>query len=139
MLTQKQESFCLNILNGMTQREAWTQAGYSSKYDVAIIDVHACALAAQDKIKIRMNELRDQAASTSVMTVQERFERLSEFARENIRSKHGVIRTSNIQAMAELSKMKGDYAPEKHKIELDLPINITYKLKDRPAIEVEKK
>ena len=53
--------------------------------------------------------------------------------------KHGVIRTGNIQAMAELSKMKGDYAPEKHKIELDLPINITYKLKDRPAIEVEKK
>lgn len=83
-LTQKQEIFTLNLLKGMTQREAWIQAGYSSKYPVAFIDSHACRLANKDKIKERLNELRAEAAQGAVMTLQEILERHSEIARARL-------------------------------------------------------
>ena len=135
MLTQKQENFALNIYKGMTQREAWTQAGYSTNYAPELVDVHACNLAALDKVKLRLEELRQPTANAAIATVEERRERLSVFVRENINGQYGVTRHSNIQAVAELNKMGGDYAPEKHRIELDLPVNILYKLKEIKAIE----
>lgn len=83
-LTQKQETFCLNMFEGMSQREAWIQAGYSNKYPVKIIDENACRLAAKSKIKARLAELRKSASSPFVATETERKERLSEFIRANI-------------------------------------------------------
>ena len=78
MLPQKQENFVNNIFKGMTQREAWIKAGYSSNYSVAIIDIHACQLAAKDKIKVRLEEMRQAAKSGLIADVTERKERLTE-------------------------------------------------------------
>ena len=83
-LTQKQENFTQNIFKGMTQRDAWIYAGYSSKYALALVDVHACHLANRDKIKIRLEELRGEVKSNNIMTVTQRQERLSEISRANL-------------------------------------------------------
>lgn len=83
-LTQKQEKFAQNLFSGMTQREAWIQAGYSHNYSLAGVDSHACNLANTVKIQSRIEELNNQAASDRVMSVQERKERLSEISRARL-------------------------------------------------------
>ena len=84
MLTQKQENFTLNILKGMTQREAWIQAGYSSNYPLADIDSNACRMEKTSKIQTRLAELRALAAKPTIATVQERQEILTGIVRGNV-------------------------------------------------------
>lgn len=84
MITQRQELFALYLFEGMTQRDAWIKAGYSSNYDVALIDTHACALANSDKIKTRLAELRKPAEDKSVMNILERKQRLTEIGRARL-------------------------------------------------------
>ena len=83
-LSQRQEKFALNLFSGMTQREAWGKAGYSTKYSPAFIDSNACNMAKTNKIQTRLAELRNQVSNDKVMSVQERKERLSEIARGRI-------------------------------------------------------
>ncbi len=84
MLTQKMENFVNNLFQGMTQREAWIQAGYSSKYAMKIIDENACRMANTNKIKTRLEELRQAAKSALVLTAIERKEILSEIGRARL-------------------------------------------------------
>lgn len=84
MLTSKQEKFTQNLFSGMTQRDSWIQAGYSSNYSMALVDTHACNLAKKDKIKIRLKELRDLAASNKIASVSERKQRLTDILRANL-------------------------------------------------------
>lgn len=80
-LTQKQENFCLNIFQGMTQRDAYIKAGYSSKQSVAVIDKNACELLKNSKLVVRLNQLREKAQNSKIASVIERKEILSEIAR----------------------------------------------------------
>jgi phage terminase small subunit len=112
VLTQKQENFCVNIVSGMTQRDAWINAGYSGNYPVASIDSNACTLANETKIQQRIQELRDKAVASNpkIMSVTARLERLSQIASEDIRSPKGTpIRGPNIQAITEHNKMEHIY------------------------------
>lgn len=83
-LTQKQETFIQNLFKGMSQREAYIQAGYSSKSSVAIIDTHACVLANNDKVLVRLEELRQKVVRDSIATVEERQQILTEIARGDL-------------------------------------------------------
>lgn len=83
-LTQRQEFFAQNLFKGMTQRDSWINAGYSSNYPVADIDSHACNLAKTDKIKTRIAELNEKTESALVSTVTERKRRLTELQRANL-------------------------------------------------------
>ena len=83
-LTQKQNQFALCIFQGMTQREAWKEAGYSTNYPIAHIDRDASLLANSPKIIQRLQELRQKTESAAVMNVQERKERLTEIARAKL-------------------------------------------------------
>ncbi len=84
VLTPKQENFARNLFSGMSQRDAYIQAGYSSNNSLAVIDEHSCKLAAKDNIKIRIAELKTSAVDKSVMTVIERKKRLSELGRADL-------------------------------------------------------
>lgn len=84
MLTEKQERFAQNIFAGMTQREAWGAAGYSTRYPLKIQDENACRLANQSKIEARVKELHTATASPLIMGVEERKQRLSEIARAKL-------------------------------------------------------
>ena len=83
-LTQKQENFCLNILQGMSQREAYIKAGYSSKQSLVTIDRNACGLLKNNKVLTRLEELRQKTQNDKIASVTERKEILSEIARANM-------------------------------------------------------
>ena len=83
-LTQKQENFCLNIIAGMSQREAYVKAGYSDKQAPGTIDRNAYALAQRNYIVTRIAELKADLESKTIMSVKERKERLSELARARL-------------------------------------------------------
>ncbi len=83
-LTQKQENFCLNLFKGMSQREAYITAGYSSNNSVAVQDVAACILAKDEKVLIRLDELRNEAKSPLIADYRERQEILTEILRGRV-------------------------------------------------------
>ena len=82
-LTQRQENFCLNILKGMTQREAYIKAGYANGKQ-AVVNINACRLAQNTNVLLRLQELRQKTEDKNIMDVKERKQRLSEIARTNL-------------------------------------------------------
>lgn len=77
MLTGKQEKFIRNLIQGMSQREAYKNSYDTENMTDKSIDEVACRLFNDDKIKSRYNELIERAANASVMTAQERLEYLT--------------------------------------------------------------
>ncbi|MDD4873381.1 MAG: terminase small subunit [Dehalococcoidales bacterium] len=82
-LTQKQENFCLNVFQGMSQREAYIQS-YKPNYAITTIDANASRLASNEKVLKRLSELREKAQNTKIASVTERKEILSEIARAKL-------------------------------------------------------
>lgn len=83
-LTKKEEQFALGIFEGLTHREAWKRAGYSTRYPIAHIDRDASLIANKPKILQRIEELRKRAEDASVMNVLERKQKLSIIARADL-------------------------------------------------------
>jgi phage terminase small subunit len=83
-ITIKQDRFARNLFLGMSEREAYVQAGYSSKQLPATLDRNACELAKSSKVVARREELVKQAVDASVMTVLERKRRLSELGKASL-------------------------------------------------------
>jgi len=116
-LTNKQERFALNLFQGMSQREAYIEAGYSDNQADNSIDVNASNLANDTKILLRLDELKSKAQSAAILTVKERKETLSQQARGELKDveikDYGdkiitKTRTYNpTRAIAELNRMEG--------------------------------
>lgn len=68
-LTPKQEKFCSLYIELGNASEAYRQAYDAAKMQPATINVKASQLLAQDKIAVRVGELRAQHAERHVMTV----------------------------------------------------------------------
>ena len=118
MLTNKQEAFVLNLFKGLTQRESWIQAGYSSNYPLVNIDSNACQLASKTKIKQRLDELKAiEAEKLIAESVADKTEIL-QFHSKLVRAKGNdiyagtVINRENTQVRAagEIAKLQGYYA-----------------------------
>lgn len=77
MLTPKQERFVQNIIEGMTQADAYREAYSTSKMTDKTVWEKASRLMADDKVRARLQELRDQLAGESIMTAKERLEYLT--------------------------------------------------------------
>lgn len=120
MLTAKQEAFCLGLFKGLSQREAYLAAGYSSNQQPSTIDEDASRLAKDSKVVARVAELRAIAASDTIATEKERRERLTEIQRKS-EAEANVIR-----AIAEHNKMDGSYAPEQKSIQGEITIRVVY-------------
>jgi len=80
-LTARQEKLVLNIFNGMSQHDAYIQAGYSRKQSPATIDRNACALLKNNKVLTRLAELREEARLPDVVSFGERQRVLTEITR----------------------------------------------------------
>ena len=80
-LTPKQERFCFNLFSGMSQREAFVEAGYSRNQLPATLDRHAFDLAHDGKIQARIADLHKRAEDATVATVLERKQMLTEIMR----------------------------------------------------------
>ena len=109
----RHELFAQAIVRGMSQTAAAIQAGY--KKSRARQTAHE--LVTKSDILDRILELAVKTETSTVMTVKERKERLSDIAKEDIQGQYEAKRHPNISAIAELNKMGGDYAPSK--VEVD--------------------
>lgn len=113
MLTTKQEGFVLDVFNGLTQRQS-----YSNNYNVkdmsqGAIDVEASLLMDNPKISQRLIDLRTPKLDETVAGLEERKRRLTEFIREENITRQGKNRAGNISASDQLNKLEGSYAPER--------------------------
>ena len=77
MLTAKQEKFVRNLIQGMSQREAYKKSYNAENMTDKTIDEEACRLFNDSKISARYNELIEKAAVAAVMSAQERLEYLT--------------------------------------------------------------
>jgi phage terminase small subunit len=116
MLTGKQEEFAKNIVQGMSQADA-----YRSAYDVEdmsdnAIYVEASRLMDNPKVALRINELRNELAKPTIMSAQERLEWLSELVASF------AVTQDKLRAIDIMNKMTGEYV---QKIEADVKGDVT--------------
>lgn len=71
-LTPKQEKFVVHIVEGLSQREAYIRAGYSTEGKTdEYIDKKACELFANGKVKGRYKELMNEHKDKALWTREE--------------------------------------------------------------------
>jgi phage terminase small subunit len=97
----RHERFCLEIADGGTQTEAARRAGYAVNNPIVTY-----RLINYPDVQARIKELREATASIRVLSIIQRKERLSFIAQ----AKDAKYREA-IEAIAELNKMDGAYAP----------------------------
>ena len=101
----RQERYAQNLLQGMSQRDAYRDAFPSAqKWKDTTVDVKASTLAAQPESQDRLQELKDAAATKAILTGQERMIILS-----NIATDVEMHPKQRMQAIDILNKMDGDY------------------------------
>ena len=104
MLTAKQEAFVQNILQGMSQADAYRSAYDTKRMTEKTVWESASKLMANPKVATRLKELRDELASEAIMSAQKRLEWLT-----------GIIKNDNestgdkLKAVDIMNKMQGEY------------------------------
>lgn len=78
MLTAKQEKFVRNLIQGMSQREAYKNSYDAENMSDKTIDNEASILFNNHEISKRYKELQDSLDKHTIMTAQERLEYLTE-------------------------------------------------------------
>lgn len=135
MLTAKQEKFVRNLIQGMSQREAYKNSYDAGNMTDKTIDENACRLFNDSKIQTRYRELQRQLDKVTIMTAQQRLEYLTEvilgIQGENIVEVvegEEVVKTvptsmkNKLSAIDLMNKMQGEYV---QKIEADVTNEVT--------------
>lgn len=104
MLTAKQEKFVQNILEGMSQADAYRSAYPNQRMSDKSVWETASKLMNNPKVVSRLKELRDKLASESIMTAQERMEWLTQLVKNE-----GEDTTDKLKAIDIMNKMSGEY------------------------------
>ena len=104
MLTAKQEKFVQGIIQGKTQADAYREAYNTDRMTDKTIHECASKLIKEHKIATRIEELRKQIASTSIMSAQERLKWLTDLVQDNVTNID-----SKLRAMEIMNKMTGEY------------------------------
>lgn len=116
MLTAKQEQFVQNIIQGMSQADAYRSAYPNQRMSDKTIWESASKLMANPKVIARLTELRNELAKPSIMSAQERLEWLT-----------GIVEGSHLlqdklRAVDIMNKMTGEYV---QKVEADVKQEFT--------------
>ena len=135
MLTAKQEKFVQNIVNGMSQIDAYKDAYSAGQMSDNAISREASLLMKNPKVAQRHKELGDKTASKAIMTAQERLEYLSGVINDKNKEKRvvlidGVAETveepadlnTKLKAIDLMNKMQGEYV---QKIQAEVDNNFT--------------
>lgn len=127
MLTTKQEKYVQGLVAGLSQREAYKQAGYATegKSDNTI-DANASRLFKNSKVLTRYNELIEEHKTKALWTREEAINKLKWLmskAESSIEVQdEGYVRqgtsTAFVNTVQELNKLEGLYPSEKQEIEL---------------------
>lgn len=124
MLNIKQEKFIQNIINGMSQRQAYKDA-YNANYSDKSIDEKASTLFNSEKVQERYKELLKELEDTAIMTAKERMIWLSKVINGEILEDMPLMTDVNedkvntikcptkidtkLKALDTLNKMSGEY------------------------------
>lgn len=124
MLTANQEEFAKNIVKGMNQADAYRSAYPNQRMSDKTLWVKASELGNNDKVMVRIKELRDKAATPAVMSAQKRLEWLTE-----VITSEEVSVSDKLKAVDIMNRMQGVYV---QKVEADVKsaVNITVELTD---------
>ena len=117
MLTPKQELFAQKIVEGCTQADAYRYAYSVENMSDNAIYVNASKVANNEKVKLRIQQIRDNLAKDSIMSVQERMEWLTEIIND---SKTSI--SARLAASDQMNKMQGAYI---QKIAADVEVTKT--------------
>ena len=136
MLTPKQEKFVRNLIQGMSQREAYKNSYDAENMSDKVIDNEASKLFNSHEISIRYKELQDRLEDATIMTAKERLEYLTEVIMglqgENIveivdgETIERTVPTSmknKLSAIDLMNKMQGEYVTK-------VEGNVSVKLED---------
>ena len=131
MLTAKQEKFVQNIVEGMSQIEAYKNSYDAEGMSDNSIYREASLLMKNPKIAQRHKELGGETIKPSIMSAQERLEYLTEIIQGIQLDNNEVPADLNtkLRAIDLMNKMQGEYV---QKIEADVnsEVNITIELSD---------
>lgn len=124
MLNVKQEKFIQNIINGMSQRQAYKDA-YNANYSDKSIDEKASTLFNSEKVQKRYKELMGKLEDETIMSAKERMIWLSKIVNGEILEdvpvmtdiKNEKVNTikcptkidTKLKALDTLNKMSGEY------------------------------
>lgn len=116
MLTAKQEAFVQNIIQGMSQADAYRSAYNTNRMSDNAIYREASLLMSNPKVAQRLAEITKRIDTQKVMTAQERLEWLTEVIKgeEDINAK--------LKAVDIMNKMSGEYV---QKIEADVKSEVS--------------
>ena len=106
MLTAKQEKFVQNIIQGMSQADAYRSAYATNKMSDKTIHEAASRLASDSKVSARLLELRQELTKDTIMSAQERLEWLTEFVKTGEKFN---LSGDKIRAIDTMNKMTGEY------------------------------
>lgn len=123
MLTEKQEQFVRNILEGMNQTDAYKAAYPNQRMSDKTISEAASRLMTNSKVVARLSELRNELARPSIMSAQKRLEWLTEVinGEEDINAK--------LKAIDIMNRMQGEYT-QKIEAEVKNEVTISIELSD---------
>lgn len=117
MLTPKQERFVQNIIEGMSQADAYRNSYDVSKMTDKSIHEKASRLMADVKVRSRLQELRDQMMKPTIMSAQERMEWLT-----NLINNEEEGTSDKLKAIDIMNKMQGEYV---QKVEAEVKSEVT--------------
>lgn len=117
MLKGQREQFARNIVEGMSQADAYRAAYPKQKMSDKTIWETASRLAKDPKVEGRIKELRDQLAKESIMSAQQRLEWLTKQVEDDENMLSDKLRAIDI-----MNKMTGEYV---QKIEADVKSDIS--------------
>jgi phage terminase small subunit len=104
MLTENQEQFVKNIIEGMNQADAYRAAYPNQKMSDKTIWEKASRLMANDKVRTRLSEIREQLIKPTIMNAQERLEWLTTIIKSENESTADKLKASD-----QMNKMEGRY------------------------------
>ena len=104
MLTAKQEKFVQGIIDGMSQADAYRSAYDTSRMSDKTVYEKASRMMSDDKIRARLEELRDKMITPSIMSAQERLEWLT-----NVVCSQDESTGDKLKAVDLMNKMTGEY------------------------------
>ena len=120
MLTAKQEAFVHNIIQGMSQADAYHSAYPNQRMSDKTIWESASKLMANPKVNARLTELRNELAKPAIMSAQERLEWLTQLIKSENETTTDKLRAADI-----MNKMQGEYTQKiEAEVKNDVTINI---------------
>lgn len=142
-LTDKQEKFVLNLINGMSQREAYKNSYDAENMKDETIDSKASELFKKGTIRERYEELKQKRENAYIMTAIERMKLLTDIANGDMKERDKVVTPSGqvvdvekdsnlstrMKALDMLNKMEGNYV-QKIQADVNADVDINIELTD---------